>query len=193
MRPSRTFLFLFLVIITLSLLSVIFNPWKWESVFGGLSEKHATLHPADSAISDTAGHRHTNSPLPAADTPGKADSLSLPCDSLFYSPSEAIRDTVRAGKQFRVMFYGDSQLEGDRMTSYLRKKLRDTSGGTGPGLFSPDMPVMYTRSFVVRASSNWKRYTWLDYKHGRLDSNRFGPTLSLCRFTSPDTKNSEPV
>jgi len=193
MRPSRTFLFLFLVIITLSLLSVFFNPWKWKSVFGELSQVHPTMHPADTTTSDTTGYRHPDFTLPSADTTQKADSLPLNYDSSFYSPSEAIRDTVRAGRQFRVMFYGDSQLEGDRMTSYLRKKLRDTNGGTGPGLFSPDMPVMYTRSFVVRASSNWKRYTWLDYKHGRIDSNRFGPTLSLCRFTSPGTRSSKPV
>ena len=32
------------------------------------------------------------------------------------------------------MYYGDSQIEGDRMTSYLRQALRTGHGGTGPGL-----------------------------------------------------------
>ena len=34
------------------------------------------------------------------------------------------------------MYYGDSQIEGDRITSYLRQTLRKEYGGTGPGLVS---------------------------------------------------------
>jgi alginate O-acetyltransferase complex protein AlgI len=193
MRPSRTFLFLFSVIITLSLLSAFFTPWKWAGAFGLTSEEH----PAALSVSAAANHSAVI-PLKAAasvesNTIGIADTSAGISSHLLYSPSEAISDTISKGKQFRVLFYGDSQLEGDRMTSYLRRSLRDKSGGTGPGLFSPVMPVMYTRSIVIRSSSNWRRYTWLDYKHGRLDSNRFGPALSLCRFTPPGVRYSFPV
>jgi D-alanyl-lipoteichoic acid acyltransferase DltB (MBOAT superfamily) len=100
-------------------------------------------------------------------------------------PGDLIRESVARGGQVRIIYYGDSQVEGDRMTSLLRKELRKQGGGTGPGMFLPVMPVMYTRSFVVRSSSNWKRYTLLDYRNGTLPHNRLGPMLALCRFTPP--------
>ena len=83
-----------------------------------------------------------------------------------FFPGDAIRDSLAAGKQVRILFYGDSQIEGDRMTSLLRRELRENRGGTGPGLISPVMPVMYTRSYVVKSSANWVRYTLLDYRSG---------------------------
>ncbi|NLE35833.1 MAG: hypothetical protein GX622_12070 [Bacteroidales bacterium] len=100
-------------------------------------------------------------------------------------PGDMVRDSVARNRQVRIVYYGDSQVEGDRVTSRLRKELRESGGGTGPGMISPVMPVMYTRSFVVRSSSNWKRYTLLDYRNGTLPHNRLGPMLALCRFTPP--------
>jgi D-alanyl-lipoteichoic acid acyltransferase DltB (MBOAT superfamily) len=106
-------------------------------------------------------------------------------------PGDIIRDSLAGGKQVRIIYYGDSQVEGDRVTSFLRKELRKEGGGTGPGMISPVMPVMYTRSWVVRSSSNWRRYTMLDYRNGILPHNRLGPMLALCRFTPPgDTMQS---
>jgi alginate O-acetyltransferase complex protein AlgI len=193
MRPSRTFLFLFSVVIALSLLSAFFNPWKWKAAVGFSSENHTeALSPDTSAkipVSDGPEHFAAN----ITNNVSKADSPGHDFPAVIYSPYDAISDTVANGGQFRILFYGDSQLEGDRMTSYLRRRLREANGGTGPGLFSPVMPVMYTRSYDVRSSSNWRRYTWLDFKHGRLKSNRFGPSLSLCRFTSPGDSSPTPV
>ena len=100
-------------------------------------------------------------------------------------PGDLVRETVARGEQVRIVYYGDSQIEGDRMTSLLRRELRKQGGGTGPGMLLPVMPVMYTRSYVVRSSSNWKRYTLLDYRNGTLPHNRLGPMLALCRFTPP--------
>ena len=51
--------------------------------------------------------------------------------------------------QVRVMYYGDSQIEGDRISGKLRELLREGRGGTGPGLFLPVMPVMYTKSIWI--------------------------------------------
>ena len=84
--------------------------------------------------------------------------------------------------QIRIMYYGDSQIEGDRLTSFLRQTLRKTGGGTGPGLFLPLMPVMYTKSIWVRSSSNWKRYNYLSYKNGEISHTALGPFMALCRY-----------
>ncbi len=92
-------------------------------------------------------------------------------------------DTLKYSKsQVRIMYYGDSQIEGDRITSYLRKELRKQSGGEGPGLLLPLMPVMYTKTVWMKSSSNWKKYNYLSYKTGEITHNELGPFMALCRF-----------
>mgnify|MGYP002621449884 CR=1 FL=1 len=64
--------------------------------------------------------------------------ISLPCDdatffdSLFAALDGA--DSTHVG----ILHYGDSQIEGDRITGTIREELQDTFGGLGPGI----MPLM---------------------------------------------------
>ena len=100
----------------------------------------------------------------------------------------------RTGSQIRIMYYGDSQIEGDRITSYLRKTLREQYGGTGPGIFLPLMPVMYTKSVSVKSSSNWKRYNYLSYSNRETATRSMGPLMAFCRYLPSGTisvKNEE--
>jgi D-alanyl-lipoteichoic acid acyltransferase DltB (MBOAT superfamily) len=92
-------------------------------------------------------------------------------------------DSLKSSKgQVRIIYYGDSQIEGDRMTSYLRQNLRKRSGGSGPGLFLPVMPIMYTKTTWIRSSPNWRRYNYLSYKNGEISHRRFGPFMVICRY-----------
>ena len=93
------------------------------------------------------------SPIP--DSIPSPDSLNGAHDVTPVNPLQGFLDSLNypAG-QIRVMYYGDSQIEGDRFTSYLRYALRKRHAGTGPGLFLPLMPVMYTKSIVLKTSSN---------------------------------------
>jgi len=119
----------------------------------------------------------------------KTDSVFYP-DTLDFShsvkPSDlfgAFLDSLRNPEgQLRILFYGDSQIEGDRITFYLRKLLREGRGGTGPGLFLPVIPVMYTKSVSLRSSPNWKRYNYLSYRNGEITHNRLGPFMTICRY-----------
>jgi alginate O-acetyltransferase complex protein AlgI len=92
----------------------------------------------------------------------------------------------RSGSQIRIMYYGDSQIEGDRITSFLRQTLREQYGGSGPGLLLPLMPVMYTRSVSVKSSSNWIRYNYLSYKNKETDTRSMGPMMAFCRYLPPE-------
>ena len=101
---------------------------------------------------------------------------------------EAAIDSLESSKgQVRIMYYGDSQIEGDRITSYLRQSLRKGRGGTGPGLFLPLMPVMYSKSIFIRSSSNWRRYNYLSYKNSEIENKNLGPFMTLCRYLPPGT------
>lgn len=107
---------------------------------------------------------------------------------------ESISDSIQNSTgQFRIMYYGDSQIEGDRITSFLRQVLRQGKEGTGPGLFLPLMPVMYSKSVFIRSSSNWKRYNYLSYKNNEIGNNDLGPFMTICRYLPPGTRSPEKV
>ena len=109
-------------------------------------------------------------------------------------PLSIFLDSLRNSKgQVRVMYYGDSQIEGDRITSFLRQSLREGHGGTGPGLFLPLMPVMYTKSLWIRSSSNWKKYNYLSFKTGKISHRELGPFMAICRFIPEGKKVTTPV
>ena len=90
------------------------------------------------------------------------------------------------------MYYGDSQIEGDRITSYLRQTLRKGHSGTGPGLLLPLMPVMYTKTVWMKSSSNWKKYNYLSYKTGEISHKELGPFMAVCRFLPEGETTTEP-
>jgi D-alanyl-lipoteichoic acid acyltransferase DltB (MBOAT superfamily) len=187
MRPGRILAFLLAVILTLYLLNSAagyFKPGKWSFISRETADTALKgKEPGDIAL--RAGTAHADTVFNEASSLSDTTATVRAAGHEPYYPGDAIRDSLAEGKQVRVLFYGDSQLEGDRLTALLRRELRKEGGGTGPGLFSPLMPVMYTKSFVLRSSSNWTRYTLLDYRSGKLPHNSFAPMLSVCRFTPP--------
>jgi hypothetical protein len=61
-------------------------------------------------------------------------------------------------KVVRILHYGDSQLEGDRITDYFRNKMQQTFGGKGPGILLPNEPAASSRiSAFVSSSKNIKK------------------------------------
>ena len=118
-----------------------------------------------------------------------------PGDSIHPSdPMLEFLDSLKDSRgQVRIMYYGDSQIEGDRITSYLRQTLRKTCGGTGPGLFLPLMPVMYTKTIWLKSSSNWKKYNYLSYRSGEIAHSELGPFMAVCRFLPEGEKAEIPV
>ncbi len=94
--------------------------------------------------------------------------------------------------QVRIMYYGDSQIEGDRITNHLREQLRRISPGTGPGLLSITPLITYTRTSQVKASDNWYKYDYLSYRDGDINHRKLGPLMSISRFLEPDVNDSTP-
>ena len=139
--------------------------------------------------------RHTVPPVDTTEAPGPLpaylDTLLTNPDSLapgVTGPLLTGLDSILtlSNEQVRVIYYGDSQMEGDRITDYLRLKLRERAGGSGPGLLSPTMLVPYTRTAWVRASQNWERYSYLSDNEGDIDHDLPGPMLSFSRFSTGD-------
>lgn len=87
-----------------------------------------------------------------------------------------------SSKNCRIIHYGDSQLEGDRITGYLRNRLQKMYGGSGPG-FIPIKQVYHQISAVVEHSNTWERHAIFDPTHEKFKHRKYGTFLSSSRFT----------
>jgi len=96
---------------------------------------------------------------------------------------EALHELKHDPKSIRVLHYGDSQIEGDRITDYLRLKLQGQFGGSGPGLISL-MPI--TNSLINRVTNGpgWDRYNVFTMKDKRVSHNNYGILAGFNRFSN---------
>ncbi|MBX2980123.1 MAG: hypothetical protein KF905_12565 [Flavobacteriales bacterium] len=106
---------------------------------------------------------------------------------------EALTKAAQGKRPMRIMHYGDSQLEGDRITNYVRNKLQSQFGGQGPGLVSvADIVPNFSVERIL--SPNWQRFSIMGRRDSSLTHDRFGALGSFSRFTpilpdslAPDT------
>jgi alginate O-acetyltransferase complex protein AlgI len=193
MRPFRSFLLLLILLAVLTGLyfvmpgSGLFPPLSdfIPSELAGLliSEGNSEFSPTENPAEESLMHVPTDTTVNQIEN-GKSQDIS----NRRIDPITVFLDSLnKSSGQIRIMYYGDSQIEGDRITSYLRHSLRKGHGGTGPGLLLPLMPVMYTKTVWVRSSSNWKKYNYLSFSAGKIGHRRLGPFMAVCRFL-PDAR-----
>ncbi|MFP4555304.1 MAG: GDSL-type esterase/lipase family protein [Bacteroidales bacterium] len=84
--------------------------------------------------------------------------------------------------QVRILHYGDSQIEGDRVSSFLRSRLQNRFGGNGVGLLHA-VPHSYQPGAVHQSSSsNWRKMLLPDLGKEGLGS-KFGLQGGYSIFT----------
>ena len=93
----------------------------------------------------------------------------------------SLSNIVNEPKSVRILHYGDSQIEGDRISDYLRLKLQGQFGGEGPGLIS-FMPVAPSVINKLSWSSGWDRFPVFAGKDKRVKHNNFGALAHITRF-----------
>jgi len=81
----------------------------------------------------------------------------------------------------RIMHYGDSQIEGDRITSFLRNKLQREFGGSGPGLL-PALQPYGQFSQIHENSGTWERFTIFGKRDTSIHHKRYGALASFSRY-----------
>ena len=100
----------------------------------------------------------------------------------------ALANIGNESKSVRVLHYGDSQIEGDRISDYLRLKLQSEFGGEGPGLIS-FMPVAPSVINKISWSSTWDRYPVFAGRDKRVKHNNFGALAHITRFSNYGSVN----
>lgn len=150
-------------------------------------------------LADTT-KKHKNANLDGssigADTSAEAvEEASLTKISFGKDDSDALHDffaklasAASSKKNVRIIHYGDSQIEGDRITAYLRNRIQTKFGGYGPGMI-PFYNVYHTNSFKQTLTGNWKRYTSFPSFASGVKHKRYGAMNSFARFT-PNSNDS---
>ncbi|MBO7598652.1 MAG: hypothetical protein J6T70_16570 [Bacteroidales bacterium] len=106
----------------------------------------------------------------------------------------ALADAEQLQSMVRILHYGDSQIETDRITGYMRSKLQAQFGGSGPGLVPAKSPYDYKSPIHVVNSGEWRRYTIFPKIDTTITHYRYGVLASFSMFAPPPApeKPSEP-
>ena len=82
-----------------------------------------------------------------------------------------LKTVTEEGRKISIFHYGDSQIEGDRMTGYIRQRIQNQFGGNGPGMI-PATNVYNTQTFKQTFSSNFERLT--SFWGKKLSTRKYG-------------------
>lgn len=101
--------------------------------------------------------------------------------SILYPAFRQLELAAKGKKPVRVLHYGDSQIEGDRMTSLIRARIQERFGGSGPGLTAA-YPLVPSFSIRQERSEGWQRYTAFGRKDTTVKHRRYGIMATFSRF-----------
>ena len=100
--------------------------------------------------------------------------LYLPDDDETYLDAFFEKMQNAGNKHLRIMHYGDSQIECDRITSFLRQEFQEEFGGCGVGLI-PALQTVPTYTTGQSLSGNATQYLAFGPADMRGNSNFYGP------------------
>ena len=104
-------------------------------------------------------------------------------DSLFYLLEHAKENQ----KIYRVIHYGDSQIEMDRITSVLRQRLQEMFGGSGPNMISAVKRIS-SISLSQSYSGSLTRYALIgDSTSFKASHKRYGVMTQFCQTRGTST------
>ncbi|MBK9175460.1 MAG: hypothetical protein IPM46_03810 [Flavobacteriales bacterium] len=160
---------------------------------------------ADSAATDTVAVEYVVAAVvDSASAPIKFDESKLaPLEDRirFHFPAQgasilhpffkSLQSAYAAQEPIRILHYGDSQIEGDRITAYVRNKLQTQFGGSGPGMIAV-LDVSPHFSVQRELSAEWQRYSAMDPRFKQHMHKRYGALSAYCRFT-PALPDSVPL
>jgi lysophospholipase L1-like esterase len=103
----------------------------------------------------------------------------------------SLQSLSKSANLIRIVHYGDSQIEGDRISSYLRERFQHRFGGCGVGLVPIYVRGNVRATLFTSFSPNWTKYAYIDQKKSPRH-NKLGLLTEYDRFTNPtDSLQSE--
>ena len=111
--------------------------------------------------------------------------LDLPASGLgcLKNLFDALTNPNELAKVVRIVHYGDSQIETDRISGYLRYKLQQQFGGSGPGLVPAKTAYDYKAPCEVVCTGDWKRYTIFPFIDTAVHHSKYGALAAFGKFS----------
>ena len=118
--------------------------------------------------------------------------IYLPDDDLTFFDSLFVALDSAGSRRVRIVHYGDSQIEEDRISSVLRDSLQSRFGGGGPGLL-PVLDQYYNFSISEAGSAAPRRYVAYGPSELRGAGGRYGPLAQKSHYDGTVTNTFYPV
>lgn len=107
--------------------------------------------------------------------------------SYFDETFALLENAKNSGKTYRIMHYGDSQIEMDHITGMFREKMQRLFGGSGPGMIPAQQNVPGV-SILQTASGDISRYAiYADSTSLKSAHNRYGVMCFYSKCTGNAT------
>ena len=115
----------------------------------------------------------------------------LPDGDLTYFDDFFIRLEHCSDRLVRIVHYGDSQLEEDRITSYLRENVQAKFGGSGIGMLPavPKSGATLTVAYSIDPTDRIPYYLAYGPATARADHNRYGPMAQIAHIDTTTVIN----
>jgi len=101
----------------------------------------------------------------------------LSCPPLFLNQlaklHKQLRNTSQTNRNIRILHFGDSQIEGDRITAHLREAFQNKYGGSGPGLTTIYDPQRINPSVWLDSDGDWQIHSIYNRKR-QLPNKAYG-------------------
>lgn len=169
MTPVREFLYFFVILIVFGALLLV----KENS-----SNKTVAIAPVEVPLDSTkepAQIAEQIEPAPilaeSAHAEPKTEAVLFHSTPFLFAPEDSIRfqylyeklrQISRGRLPVRIVYFGDSQIENDRITSTLRQELQDRYGGKGTGFVPLDQYYNTNLQLIMNVSRNWNIKTFHD-------------------------------
>jgi hypothetical protein len=209
MKPFSILLFMIISLMTILGIAIAF-PVEGVAVTNNLTVKfhwdYHSLFQTDSVSYADISEIIAQNNIPDSSNTLKPDSISIAAFDTVRANSAGLRahiqpiefapgDSTGLQKFFanldkcdqqliRILHYGDSQIEGDRITGFLRNLFQQRFGGSGPGLMPAIPGNAESASIIHKASGNWIGHSVYYPKDTILPHHQFGILGSFARFTS---------
>lgn len=103
--------------------------------------------------------------------------------SILFPVFKAMEAAHANNEVVRIMHFGDSQIEGDRITSFVRNRLHNKFGGCGVGLVPARHMYDFKYSILQESSDNWNRYNVYGRRDTLIKHKRYGIIAGFNSFT----------
>ena len=165
MKPFRSFLYIFIILSGFCVVSFFMLDEAPKSEPEKIETDTLQAVVTSSLITDTIIKAVPDSIVVKPDTAETkySEIQFLSGDTTILDPFfETLKHIADFQSPLRIMYYGDSQIEGDRITSTMRRQFQKKFGGAGIGFIAPENLYNLTHSFTVEHSDNLRMISYHD-------------------------------